>query len=95
MILGISMRKIEIRWLERRTDVDETAVRSYLKILDDHNMDSLSAVEMVFEDWLQKKVRGRKIMVSDLEILTDGKLYPMEKSEENKLYQRIGDAAGQ
>jgi|WetSurMetagenome_2_1015567.scaffolds.fasta_scaffold96864_3 hypothetical protein len=89
------MKKIEIRWLERRTDIEETGVKSFIKTLDEPGLDSMSAVEKVFKEWLEKKVKGRKVIVSDVEIYVDGKLYPMEKTEENALYRRIGDAAGQ
>lgn len=86
---------IELDWLERRTDREEAGERSFIKSLEGPDLNSLSAVEMAFKEWLDKRVRGRHVIVSDLRIFVDGKRFQMEKAEESALYRRIGDAAGQ
>jgi hypothetical protein len=52
------------------------------------------AVEKTFKAWLEERIKGRNIIVSDLEILVDGVFYILERQEENRLFQRIGTAAG-
>jgi len=51
-------------------------------------------VEKVFKSWLEEKVKGRNIIVSDLEIMVNGIFYVLEQEDENKLFKRIGAAAG-
>ena len=52
------------------------------------------AVEEAFKAWLEEMVRGRNIIVSDLELFVDGKFCILGREEENNLFQRIGAAAG-
>ena len=83
--------RVEIRWLERAVRDNQAEFNSYLK--DMNRTDTPSAVETTFKTWLDEKVKGRKIIVSDLEFYVDGRFYPLEMAEENQYFRRIDDAA--
>ena len=85
--------KVEIRWLVDKVDgKTPMEFESFLRSVDEKV--TPVAVEKVFKAWLEEKVKGKNIIVSDLEILVDGEFYILEREEENKLFKRIGDASG-
>lgn len=85
--------KVEIRWLEERPGVEGSrGFRSFLKEVEE-KVTSI-AVEEAFRSWLDDKVRGKNIIVSDLEITVDDEFYILEREEENGFFQRIGAASG-
>ena len=83
---------VEIRWLEDRPDRGTKDFESFLMGVEEGV--TPVAVEKVFKAWLEERVRGRNIIVADLEIYVDGEFYLVERDEESKLFQRIGAAAG-
>ncbi|HUL39286.1 MAG TPA: hypothetical protein VLU38_03255 [Methanomassiliicoccales archaeon] len=85
--------KVEIRWLVDKADGrTPPEFESFLRRVDEKV--TPVAIEKVFKAWLEEKVRGKNIIVSDLEILVDGEFYILEREEENRLFRRIGDASG-
>jgi hypothetical protein len=50
-------------------------------------------VEKVFQEWLEDKVKGKNIVVTDLEIYVDGKFYPLSREEEEQYMIRIGSSS--
>ncbi|MDD1756858.1 MAG: hypothetical protein LUQ39_08510 [Methanomassiliicoccales archaeon] len=84
--------KVEIRYLVDKADGGPRGFESYLKNVEE--MVTPVGVEKAFKAWLDEKVKGRNIIISDLEIIVNGVFYILEREEENKLFQRIGTAAG-
>ena len=58
--------KVEIRYLVDKADGSPREFESFLKNVDE--MVTPVGVEKAFKAWLEEKVRGRNIIVSDQEI---------------------------
>ena len=84
--------KVEIRYLVDKTDGGPSEFESYLKNVEE--MVTPIGVEKVVKSWLEERIKGRNIIVSDIEILVNNVFYVLEREEENRLFQRIGAAAG-
>ncbi|MDD1748206.1 MAG: hypothetical protein LUQ16_10635 [Methanomassiliicoccales archaeon] len=84
--------KVEIRYLVDKADGGPSEFESYLKNVEE--MITPVGVEKAVKAWLEERIRDRNIIVSDLEILVNNVFYVMEREEENKLFKRIGAAAG-
>ncbi len=84
--------KVEIRYLVDKTDGGPSEFESYLKNVEE--MVTPVGVEKVVKAWLEESIKGRNIIVSDIEILVNNVFYVLEREEENRLFQRIGAAAG-
>ena len=84
--------KVEIRYLVDKTDGGPSEFESYLKNVEE--MVTPIGVEKVVKSWLEERIKGRNIIVSDIEILVNNVFYMLEREEENRLFQRIGAAAG-
>jgi hypothetical protein len=84
--------KVEIRYLVDKTDGSPSEFESYLKNVEE--MVTPIGVEKVVKAWLEERIKGRNIIVSDIEILVNNVFYVLEREEENRLFQRIGAAAG-
>ncbi|MDD1767284.1 MAG: hypothetical protein LUQ27_01780 [Methanomassiliicoccales archaeon] len=75
-------------------DTDGTTSTFNGFIAEVHGMDAPASVESVFQEWIEERVRGRRILVTDLEIYVDGKFYPLSMEEENKYMIRIASVSG-
>ena len=85
--------KIEIRWLEDKMGDDKASeFRTFIKMVEGDV--TPVAVEEAFSSWLEEKVKGRNIVVEDLEITVDDEFYVLEPEQENLMFQRIGSASG-
>ena len=84
--------KVEIRYLVDKTDGGPSEFEYYLKNVEE--MVTPIGVEEVVKAWLEERIKGRNIIVSDIEILVNNVFYMLEREEENRLFQRIGAAAG-
>lgn len=84
--------RVEIRYQVDRADGSPRSFESFLMNVDE--MVTPVGVEKVFKSWLDEKVKGKNIIVSDLEIMVNGVFYVLEAEDENKLFKRIGAAAG-
>ncbi len=84
--------KVEIRYLVDKGDGSERHFESYLKEVEE--MVTPIGVEMVIKAWLDERIKGKNVIVSDLEILVNNVFYILETEDENKLFRRIGAAAG-
>lgn len=84
--------KVEIRYLVDKADGGPSEFESYLKNVEE--MVTPVGVEKTIKTWLEERIKGRNIIVSDLEILVNNVFYVLEAEDENKLFKRIGAAAG-
>ena len=84
--------KVEIRYLVDKADGGPSEFESYLK--NEEEMVTPIGVEKVVKAWLEERIKGRNIIVSDIEILVNNVFYVIEREEENRLFKRIGAAAG-
>jgi hypothetical protein len=84
--------KVEIRYLVDKADDSLRHFESFLMNVDE--VVTPVGVEKVFKAWLEEKVKNKNIIVSDLEIMVNGIFYVLEREDENKLFKRIGAAAG-
>jgi hypothetical protein len=84
--------KVEIRYLVDKADGGPSEFESYLK--NEEEMVTPIGVEKVVKAWLEERIKGRNIIVSDIEILVNNVFYILEREEENRLFKRIGLAAG-
>jgi len=85
------MTRVEIRWMEGDSDGTASTFNGF--IAEVHDMDVPASVERVFQDWIEERVRGRRVVVTDLEIYVDGKFYPLSMEEENRYMIRIVSAS--
>lgn len=84
--------KVEIRYLVDRADGNPRGFESYIKNVEE--MVTPVGVEKVIKSWLDEKVKRKNIIISDIEIMVNGIFYILEQEDENKLFKRIGAAAG-
>jgi hypothetical protein len=90
--MGDSWMKVEIRYLVDRADGNPRGFESYIKNVEE--MVTPVGVEKVIKSWLDEKVKRKNIIISDIEIMVNGIFYILEQEDENKLFKRIGAAAG-
>jgi hypothetical protein len=90
--IPVDQMRVEIRYLVDRADGSPSEFESYLMNVEE--MITPVGVEKAVKAWLQERILGRNIIVSDLEILVNTVFYILEAEEENKLFKRIGAAAG-
>jgi hypothetical protein len=90
-ILDDDMTRVEIRWMEEVTHDGINSFSGFIEKIED--MDAPSSVEKVFQEWLEDRVKGKSIVVTDLEIYVDGKFYPLSREEEEQYMIRIGSSS--
>lgn len=90
-ILNDDMTRVEIRWIEEGTHNGINSFSGFMERIED--MDAPSSVEKVFQEWLEGRVKGKSIVVTDLEIYVDGKFYPLSREEEEQYMIRIGSSS--
>ena len=84
------MTRVEIRWIEKGPHDRIDTFSGYLR--EAEGLDAPTAVEEVFQEWLESNVGGKGMVVTHVEIYVDGKFYPLSTAEENDYLVRI-DAA--
>ena len=90
-ILDDDMTRVEIRWMEEGTHDSINTFSGFMEKTE--GMDAPSSVEKVFQEWLEGRVKGKSIVVTDLEIYVDGKFYPLSREEEEQYMIRIGSSS--
>jgi hypothetical protein len=81
------MTRVEIRWMEEGTHDNIDSFNGFIQETDD--LDVPSSVEKVFQEWLEERVKGKRVVVKHLEIYVDGKFYPISMQEEDRYMIRI------
>ena len=84
--------KVEIRYLVDKADGSPKEFEPYLKNVEE--MVTPIGVEKVVKAWLEERIKGRDIIISDIGILVNNVFYVLEREQENRLFQRTGAAAG-
>lgn len=85
------MTRVEIRWMEEGAHDGINSFSGFIERIE--GMDAPSSVEKVFQEWLEDRVKGKSIVVTDLEIYVDGKFYPLSREEEEQYMIRIGSSS--
>jgi len=87
-----AMARVEIRWKEQGTHEDLTAFSGSIE--EAKGVDIATAIEIVFKSWLENRIRGRSVVVTDLELYLDGEFLRLTREEENAYLIRINEASG-
>ena len=82
--------KVEIRWKDQLS-TGRDPFHAYLKHVPKTN--TPTAMETAFQLWLQDKVWGQKLLVSDIEFYVDDKMIELEREEENRFFRRMEEAS--
>lgn len=85
------MPRIEIRWRERRANEADEAHEGYIETHDD--VDTITALERTFQNWLKDKIEKRCGTIVDLEVHVDGNYYDLPVAVKNRLLQRAVDTS--
>ena len=85
------MTRIEIRWMEEGTQGNVSAFSGFIQEV--QGLDVPGSVEKVFKEWIEERVRGKKIVVSELEIYVNGEFQPLSKEEEEQYMIRIASSS--